>query len=165
MIADRAYEEGRAAYEADDFAAAAAKLLPLAEAGHAKAQQLVGQMYWFGRGVEASAERCVHFLKAAADQGDPVAAQWLFILLQRMGAAHPPHMDAVPPDPAAAEHDLRVAVARSRELAEAGDADAMTVLAYLLHHGCGVVEPDYDEAMRWFGRALRILGKPWGQLP
>lgn len=129
MNADREYPEGRAAYEASDSKTAAAKLLPLAEAGHARAQRIVALMYWNGDGLEASAERCLRFFKASADQGDPQAAQWLFILLQPGFRPYPPHMRAVPQDASASEYYLRVAVARSRELAEAGDADAMVTLA------------------------------------
>ena len=63
------YEQARDVYRAKDYNAAFQQLLPLARAGHAKAQQLVGYMCRKGWGVQQDFSRAYLWLSRAADQG------------------------------------------------------------------------------------------------
>jgi len=157
MDLEQTFREGSAAYGTDDFGTAAAKLIPLAEEGHARAQYLVGDMYRWGSGVEQDAVKSLHFLKAAADQGNPKAAFDLFLVLSPGGEAAPKAMQSLPKHAEASKHYLDVAVIRFRELAEGGDMDSMANLGLLFHHGFGV-EMDGAEAIRWYTKAFDAGG-------
>ena len=63
------YTEGKALYDAKNYAAALAKLRPAAEKGHKKAQYRVGRCYDKGYGVEESNEEAVKWYQKSADQG------------------------------------------------------------------------------------------------
>ena len=63
------YGQARDVYQAKDYDAAYQQLLPLARAGHAKAQQLVGYMCRKGWGVQQDFSRAFLWLSRAADQG------------------------------------------------------------------------------------------------
>ena len=65
--ADELYEEGKALYDAKDYAAALVKLRPAAEKGHKKAQYRMGRCYDKGHGVEENnAEAFKWYSKSAA---------------------------------------------------------------------------------------------------
>ena len=57
------------AYERKDFAAAIAVWRPLAEAGNAEAQTLLGAMYWSGEGVPRDHKEAAKWYLRAADKG------------------------------------------------------------------------------------------------
>lgn len=57
------------AYESEDFARAREILLPLAEAGIADAQYLLGLMHAYGQGVEQNFYRAGKLYRRAGDQG------------------------------------------------------------------------------------------------
>jgi len=154
---EEVFKEGSSAHDTDDFAKAAVKLMPLADDGHAGSQYLVGDMYRWGNGVDQNAEKSLHFLKAAADQGHPKAAFDLFLLLNPGGRSAPEAMQSLPKDAEASKRYLDVAVIRFRELADAGDMDSMAYLGLLFHHGWGV-ELDGAEAIRWYTKAFDAGG-------
>ena len=58
-------EEGRA-----DYGAALNELMPLAKAGNARAQRMLGILYRQGQGVAKNAERALHWTQEAVKQGD-----------------------------------------------------------------------------------------------
>jgi hypothetical protein len=62
--------ESRAAYARGDYAAALAEISPLAEAGEAGAQRLLGIMYRQGKGVAKDGERALYWTQQAVKQGD-----------------------------------------------------------------------------------------------
>ncbi len=62
--------EGRAAYARGDYSSALAELTPLAKAGNAHAQRMLGAMYRQGHGVAKNAERALHWTREAVKQGD-----------------------------------------------------------------------------------------------
>lgn len=62
--------EGRAAYARGDYGTAINELAPLAEAGNADAQRMLGAMYRQGQGVAKSAERAFYWTRKAVKQGD-----------------------------------------------------------------------------------------------
>ena len=57
------------AYARRDFAAAIAVWRPLAEAGNAEAQTLLGAMYWSGEGVARDHKEAAKWYLRAADKG------------------------------------------------------------------------------------------------
>ena len=57
------------AYERKDFAAAIAVWRPLAEAGNAEAQTLLGAMYWSGEGVPRDHREAARLYLRAAQKG------------------------------------------------------------------------------------------------
>ena len=57
------------AYERKDFAAAIAVWRPLAEAGNAEAQTLLGAMYWSGEGVPRDHKEAAKWYLRAAERG------------------------------------------------------------------------------------------------
>jgi TPR repeat protein len=63
-------EEGRAAYARADYGAALNELMPLAKAGNAHAQRMLGILYRQGQGVAKNAERALHWTQEAVKQGD-----------------------------------------------------------------------------------------------
>lgn len=57
------------AYERKDFAAAIAVWRPLAEAGNAEAEALLGAMYWSGEGVLRDHKQAAYWYLRAAEKG------------------------------------------------------------------------------------------------
>ena len=71
--AEAGLREGRAVYAQGDYATALVEILPLAEAGNADAQRLLGVMYRQGQGVAKDAERALYWTQQAVAQGDAPA--------------------------------------------------------------------------------------------
>jgi len=67
------WEDGMAAYNRGDFVPAMQLVRPLAQAGNAKAQALLGVMYRRGEGVARSTVMAFMWLSLAARRGDPKA--------------------------------------------------------------------------------------------
>ena len=149
----QAFEIGSKAYDADDYATALVHLLPLAADGYKDAQYLMANMYRWGNGVDQSPEKSLSLYKAAADQGHARAALDLFLILAPTGTPAPPEMQSLQKDATASQHYLGIAVSRFKELAEAGDVEAMCNLGFLHHHGIGV-ELNGAEAIRWYTKAF-----------
>jgi|GEM_PF-315111 len=63
------YDTGKEAYDIRDYATALKELIPLAKNGHARAQQIVGQMYRHGNGVEANMVTGTTWIHKSAEQG------------------------------------------------------------------------------------------------
>jgi len=66
---DELYEQGKALYDAKDYAAAIAKLRPAAEKGHKKAQYRMGRCYDKGRGVAENNDEAFKWYAKSAAQG------------------------------------------------------------------------------------------------
>lgn len=67
------FQEGLAAYDAGDFAAAAEAWRPLAAAGDVEAQVALAGLYTSGLGVPTDPTEAARLYRAAAEQGDAVA--------------------------------------------------------------------------------------------
>ena len=67
------FEEGEAAYRRGDYTAALRLLQPLAEQGNAVAQNSLGVIYTWGRGVPPDHARAIFWYRKAAEQGDAFA--------------------------------------------------------------------------------------------
>ncbi len=63
MLGIRAFQKAR-------YEEAFQRLEPFAEAGELRAQLLLARLFYAGNGVEKSEERYLHWLEAAADNGD-----------------------------------------------------------------------------------------------
>ena len=86
-----AVADAREVYIAGDYAAALAVLMPEAEAGHARAQNLVGASYQYGNGVPVDAVQARRWFEASAAQGYPPA-------MHNLGYLYEVGMDGLPPD-------------------------------------------------------------------
>lgn len=74
------WEEGQAAWQRRDFAAAAAEYRPLAAEGNAAAKARLGQILFFGLGgVPRDDSEALRLLAAAAEAGDPLGQYGLGI--------------------------------------------------------------------------------------
>ena len=74
------YLEGESAYMRGDFPTALEYWRPLAEDGHAEAQNMLGFMYRFGEGVEPDYPLARKWYRLAADQGNPTAQNNLGVM-------------------------------------------------------------------------------------
>ena len=135
--AQAGFDEGVAAYERDDYAAALREFLPLARRGHRLAQFNVGLMYQHGLGVEPNLTEAVKWYGQAAENGDAQAQRTIGDL----------HIDGIwgQVDHAAAAQWYEMAAAQ-------GDAEAQRKLGALYLHGRGVAQ-DRDAAVTWLRRA------------
>lgn len=131
------FDEGVAAYEREDYAAAWFSFWSLAQRGDAAAQFNLSRLYHFGRGVEADLGQSRYWLEAAARQGHSAA---VFSLGQyyHLGLGGPA--------------DLQAARALYETAAEAGYAPAQFNLALMHETGTGTAR-DIAAARRWYTRA------------
>jgi TPR repeat protein len=67
------WEDGMASYNRGDYAPAISLFRPLAQAGNAKAQSIMGVMYRKGQGVAPNSARAFMWLSVAAARGDAKA--------------------------------------------------------------------------------------------
>ena len=67
------WEDGMVAYNRGDYMPAIKLLRPLAQAGNAKAQNIVGVMYHKGEGVARSSAKAFMWFSLAAKRGDKQA--------------------------------------------------------------------------------------------
>ena len=73
-------EDADAAYDKQDYATALRLLRPLAAQGNAWAQNMLGDMYEFGRGVPKDYVQAAKWYRLAADQGDAWAQSNLGVM-------------------------------------------------------------------------------------
>lgn len=176
------YESGVDAYERQDYATAYAELRPLAEQGSAAAQDYLGDMYYYGRGVVQDYAESVRWYRAAAEQGDALTQYKLGYAYNRGEGVAKDDAEAARWYRAAADQGYRwsqyyLAVLYldgtgvAQDYAEAfrlfsaaasqGHGDAMTTLGYMHARGLGVPQDD-AEAIRWY-RAGAEAGSATGQ--
>lgn len=136
--AQAGYDEAVEAYSAGEFTRAFEEALPASEAGDARAQTLVANLYEYGIGVTRDVDMAIRWYEAAAKQGHAGAMVSLSLMLidGRAGGKR---------DPERARDLLR-------EAAEAGFAPAQHNLA-LLFAGAGGLEPDWEKSAEWFRKA------------
>lgn len=133
------YAAGDRAYRRGDVREAIARLRPAADAGHAKAQALLGAIL----DAAEQDEEAVRYLKLAAAQGDVDA----MVLLASMMAVG----EGTPRDPAGARRWMEKA-------ALAGKREAVVALATAYLKGGYDLEPadrDSPEALAWIRRAAQ----------
>lgn len=133
--ASAGFIEGANAYNARNYSRALKEITPLAKAGHADAQHLLGLMYYMGRGVARDYKQALHWHRKAADQGK-ADAQYVVGAMYYTGNA------------VAADH--RQAVAWFRRAAEKGHAGAQHALALMYrYHAAGLPQDKVLAYMLW----------------
>lgn len=132
-VAASPLEDGRAAFQRGDYAAALAILRPLARQGDSGALHDLGLMYISGRGVTANDAEAYYWFSLSADLGNADAQSWL---------------GAVYFSGSVTSRDLAKSARWYRSAADQGDAQAMAELGALYENGFGVPQ-DYIEAMKW----------------
>jgi uncharacterized protein len=138
--ADAAY----AAYQDNDYRAALRLVLPLAEAGDARAQSLLGLMHYRGRGLPQDDRAAAQWFRRAADQGD-TSAQFYLGGMYSEGRGVP---------------QVYTEAARFyRMAAERGDGQAQYNLGVAYARGEGV-EQDLVKAHLYFNLAAARLNEP-----
>ena len=81
------WEDGMAAYNRGDYVPAIKLFRPLAEAGNAKAQSIMGVIYRKGQGVAPNSARAFMWLSVAAARGDAKARAELHEVSKEMTPA------------------------------------------------------------------------------
>lgn len=127
------YEDGLAAYERKDYAAALRLWRPLADKGNADAQYRLGGLYYRGQGVTQDFAQALKWYRRAAQKGQ-VGAQL------NLGYSYF-HGKGVPNDYAQAAKWYRLA-------ADRGNAMAQNNLGVMYARGQGVKQ-DYVQAYIW----------------
>lgn len=130
-------DPAQAAYEREDYAAAAALYAPRANAGDAEAQYRMGMMARFGWGMEKDAGAAARWLQKASEQNH-AQAQAELGTMYRLGRG-------VPEDPKEAARWLTAA-------ATAGVPMAQLSIGRMYRDGAGVGR-DLVEAYAWFSAA------------
>lgn len=133
--ASAGFTEGASAYNARQYARALKEITPLAKAGHAGSQHLLGLMYYMGRGVTRDYRQAMHWHRKAAEQGH-ADAQYVVGAMFYTGNA--------------VDTDHRQAVAWFRRAAEKGHAEAQHALALMYrHHAAGLPQDKVLAYMLW----------------
>jgi len=111
--------EGASAYNARNYALALREVTPLAKAGNADAQHLLGLMYYMGRGVQRDYRQAFSWHYKAALQGK-ADAQYVIGAMYYTGNAVP--------------QDHKLAVEWFRKAAEQGHPDAQHALGLMYRY-------------------------------
>jgi TPR repeat protein len=131
------FEDGLAAYQRHDYAAALRYWRVAADHGEAAAQLNLGIMYEYGQGVRRDYAQAVVWYRKAAEQGFDVAQN-------NLGAMYYSGL-GVP-------QDYEQAATWSRKAAEQGNAGAQGRLGLMYDDGQGVLQ-DYVQAYMWYNLA------------
>ena len=132
-----ALKKGFAAYERGDYATALREWQPLAEQGHAAAQNSLGVMYYNGEGVPQDDKAAVQWFQRAVEQGN-ADAQFNLGNMYNQGRGVP--------------QDYKAAAQWYRRAAEQGAAKAQYNLGVMYDEGKGVPQDD-KVAVQWYRRA------------
>jgi TPR repeat protein len=140
-------EAAQAAYQKNNYAAALSMVRPLADAGDARAQALLGQMYYRGRGVPQDDRDAAVWFRHAADQND-ATAQFYLGGMYAEGRGVP--------------QDFAESAKWYERAAEQGDGQAQYNLGLAYARGEGVA-PDSVKAHMWFNLSASRLNDPRGR--
>lgn len=143
--ADARVADARDLFMAGDHAAGLHVLVPAADAGHPRAQNIVGAAYQYGNGLPVDAAMAIRMFESAAAQGYPPA-------IYNLGILYRDGMPGQVPDLPRAREQFRLAAALDY-------APALTAQAAMLFSGDGG-PVDLDAARRLFDRAGE-LGDPY----
>jgi len=127
------FEDGKEAYEREDYIAAISFFKKSAEQGNAYAQYSLGQMYRQGRGVTQDYKQAASWYQKAAEQGFAYAQVNLGMMYdQGLGVTQ----------------DYKQAVSWFQKAAEQRFTQAQYNLGMMYYKGQGVTK-DYVEAYKW----------------
>ncbi len=133
------FADAERAYSAQDYARAMELALPLAEAGNADAQYLVGRMYEKGRGVKKDKAKILTWYRRAAEGGN-AKAQY------KVGAGYAMGFTGLEQNNEKAKKWIRMS-------AEQGYDRAQKILAYAYQRGMYGFPKDEEKAQYWFREA------------
>lgn len=129
------FAEGASAYNARNYGLALKEISPLAKAGNADAQHLLGLMYYMGRGVGRDYKQAFSWHYKAALQGK-ADAQYVIGAMYYTGNAVP--------------QDQKLAVQWFRKAAEQGHPDAQHALGLMYrYHVAGMPQDVVIAYMLW----------------
>lgn len=129
------FTEGANAYNARNYALALKEITPLAKAGNADAEHLLGLMYYMGRGVPRDYKQAFAWHYKAALQGK-ADAQYVIGAMYYTGNAVP--------------QDQKLAVTWFRKAAEQGHPDAQHALGLMYrYHVAGMPQDMVIAYMLW----------------
>ena len=129
------FTEGASAYNARNYALALKKITPLAKAGNADAQHLLGLMYYMGRGMARDYKQAFAWHYKAAQQGK-ADAQYVIGAMYYTGNAVP--------------QDQKLAVQWFRKAAEQDHPDALHALGLMYrYHVAGMPQDMVIAYMLW----------------
>ena len=137
-------QEGFAEMSENEFANMIKNIIKHAEQGNANAQNLVGEMYFLGKGVKQDYQEAAKWYRKAAEQGD-ANAQYNLGFMYKNG-------QGVKQDYQEAAKWYRKAAKWYRKAADQGRANAQYNLGLLYKKGQGVKQ-DYQEAAKWYRKA------------
>lgn len=170
VVYAQSFEDGKAAYEAKDYASALSILKPLAEQGNSQAQVTLGIMYDYGQGVDKDPAEAMQWYLKAAQQGIPVVQHDVGVkYFQGTGVPRDLEQAAYWWEQSAnagladsqfnlglmyyrgleLEQNYRKASELFHKAAEQGHSHAQYSLAVMYAFGQGI-EKNYAEALRWF---------------
>jgi TPR repeat protein len=133
--AEAGITEGANAYNARNYALALKEITPLAKAGNADAEHLLGLMYYMGRGVQRDYKQAFawHYKAAVKGKAD---AQYVVGAMYYTGNAVP--------------QDQKMAVTWFRKAAEQGHAEAQHALGLMYrYHVAGMPQDVVIAYMLW----------------
>ena len=129
------FAEGAGAYNARQYDLALREIAPLARAGNADAQHLLGLMYYMGRGVKRDYKTALEWHRKAALQGK-ADAQYVVGAMYYTGNTVP--------------QDQQLAVQWFRRAAEQGHAEAQYALGLMVrYHVAGMPHDLVIATMLW----------------
>ncbi len=128
------YEEGRAAYDAGEYETAKQILLPLARQGHAKAMNMIGLMYDFGKGFSKDTSVACNWYEKSARAGY-VSGQSNVSICYRWGDGR--------------RVNINEAIYWNEKAAEQGDLESQLILIKLL-----VKQNNRQKAKYWGQKAV-----------
>jgi TPR repeat protein len=133
--ASAGFAEGATAYNARNYELALKEVSPLARAGHADAQHLLGLMYYMGRGVQRDYKQAMAWHRKAALQGQ-ADAQYVVGSMYYTGNSVP--------------QDQKLAVSWFRKAAEKGHGEAQHALGLMYrYHVAGMPQDVVIAYMLW----------------
>lgn len=133
--AQAGFAEGASAYNNKNYSLAYKEILPLAKAGNADAEHLLGLMYYMGRGLPQDYKQAMFWHRKAADQGK-ADAQYVVGAMYYTGNS--------------VLQDHKQAVVWFRKAAEQNHAEAQQVLGLMYRYHMGGVQQDIVVAyMLW----------------
>ena len=135
------YEDGLTAWKRKDYATALRVWRNLAQQGHDRAQDKIGNMYFHGQGVPQSYEEAVRWFRKAAEGGN-VGAQFFLGNIYESGLEIP--------------QNYTEAMKWYRKAAEQGNPFSQNNLGIMYLYGRGVSQ-NYILAHMWFNLAAATM--------
>ena len=136
-------QEGFAEMSENEFANMIKNIVKHAEQGNANAQNLVGEMYFLGKGVKQDYQEAAKWYRKAAEQGD-ANAQYNLGFMYKNGQG--------------VKQDYQDAAKWYGKAAEQGDANAQNLVGEMYSYGEGEKQ-DYQEAAKWYRKAAKWYRK------